>query len=85
MRAAARAAWAAYAAGALLLAAAAFVVHLAANPHYGFFRDELYFIACGFHPDFGYVDQHSLLLLRASTAPRRRCRRTGPTCTAGPS
>ncbi len=68
---------------ALLLAAAAFVVHLAANPHYGFFRDELYFIACGFHPDFGYVDQpplvpllaagtqffgHSLLLLRAVPA-----------------
>ena len=23
-------------------------MHLAGNPHYGFFRDELYFIICGF-------------------------------------
>jgi len=58
-------------------------VHLAANPHYGFFRDELYFIICGRHPDWGYVDQppvvpllaagtqlfgHSLFLLRAVPA-----------------
>jgi hypothetical protein len=63
--------------------AATFVFHLAANPHYGFFRDELYFIVCGFHPAWGYVDQpplvplaaaatqlfgHSLLLLRAVPA-----------------
>lgn len=69
------------------LAAAAFlatlVIHLAANPHYGFFRDELYFIICGFHPAWGYVDQppvvpllsagsqlfgHSLFALRALPA-----------------
>ncbi len=58
-------------------------IHLAGNPHYGFFRDELYFIICGFHPAFGYVDQppiapllaagsqlfgHSLFLLRAVPA-----------------
>jgi hypothetical protein len=58
-------------------------LHLAGNPHYGFFRDELYFIICGFHPQFGYVDQppvapllaaftqlggHSLFLLRAVPA-----------------
>jgi hypothetical protein len=57
--------------------------HLVANPHYGFFRDELYFIMCGFRPDWGYVDQpplvpllaaltqlggHSLVLLRAVPA-----------------
>jgi Dolichyl-phosphate-mannose-protein mannosyltransferase len=67
----------------LLAAAAVFLVHLFANPHYGFFRDELYFIICGFHPQFGYVDQppvvpllsaasqtfgHSLFLLRALPA-----------------
>jgi hypothetical protein len=59
------------------------LLHLAANPHYGFFRDELYFIMCGFRPDWGYVDQpplvpllsaatqlggHSLFLLRAVPA-----------------
>src|SRR5579871_2060836 len=64
-------------------ALATLIVHLAANPHYGFFRDELYFIICGFHPAFGYVDQppvapllaagsqlfgHSLFLLRAVPA-----------------
>ena len=66
-----------------LAAAATFAFHLAANAHYGFFRDELYFIMCGFRPDWGYVDQpplvpllaaatqlggHSLLLLRAVPA-----------------
>jgi hypothetical protein len=64
-------------------ALATLIVHLAGNPHYGFFRDELYFIICGFHPAWGYVDQppvvpllaagsqllgHSLFLLRAIPA-----------------
>jgi hypothetical protein len=68
---------------ATIAALATFVLHLAANPHYGFFRDELYFIICGFHPAWGYVDQpplvpllaagsqlfgHSLVLLRALPA-----------------
>jgi len=44
----------------LLGALAAMAIHLAANAHYGFFRDELYFIVCGRHPAFGYVDQPSL-------------------------
>jgi hypothetical protein len=59
------------------------IVHLIANPHYGFFRDELYFVICGFRPAWGYVDQppivpllaagsqlfgHSLFLLRAVPA-----------------
>lgn len=67
----------------LAAALVTFVFHLVANPHYGFFRDELYFIICGFHPQWGYVDQppvvpllaagtqlfgHSLFLLRAVPA-----------------
>jgi hypothetical protein len=67
----------------LVAALVTLAVHLIGNPHYGFFRDELYFIICGFHPDWGYVDQppvvpllaagtqlfgHSLFLLRAVPA-----------------
>jgi len=50
----------------LVAAGAAVLLHLAGNAHYGFFRDELYFIICGRHPAFGYVDQPPLVPLLAA-------------------
>src|SRR6184192_2769338 len=52
----------------VFFSAVALLVHLVTNGRYGYFRDELYYIACGRHLAFGYVDQPplSILLLRLS-------------------
>jgi hypothetical protein len=53
---------------AALVAAAVALVHLLSAGQYGFFANELYFIVCGRHPAFGYVDQPPLIpLLAAAT------------------
>lgn len=53
---------------AAIVAAAVAIVHLATADRYGPFVNELYFIVCGRHPAFGYVDQPPLVpLLSALT------------------
>jgi len=52
----------------LLAAISAFILHLIGNPHYGFFRDELYFIVCGQHPQWNYVDQPPVAPLLAAAS-----------------
>jgi 4-amino-4-deoxy-L-arabinose transferase-like glycosyltransferase len=43
-----------------LLALFALLLHLAFNAQYGYFRDELYYAACGQHLAWGYVDHAPL-------------------------
>jgi hypothetical protein len=45
----------------LFLAFAKFAFHLLTAGRYGIFRDELYYLACSEHLDFGYVDQPPLI------------------------
>ena len=51
-----------------ILGVLALAIHAVANLHYDFFRDELYFIVCGRHPAWGYVDQPPLVPLIAGFA-----------------
>jgi Dolichyl-phosphate-mannose-protein mannosyltransferase len=45
----------------LLVALVRVVIYIIAAPHYGYFRDEMYYLACGQHPAWGYVDQPPLI------------------------
>jgi hypothetical protein len=51
-----------------VLVAAKLVVHLATANRYGYFRDELYFLALGRHLDWGYVDTAPLIAVYAKLA-----------------
>jgi hypothetical protein len=42
------------------------IVHIATAGRYDAQRNELYFLVCGWHPDFGYVDQPPLVPLIAA-------------------
>ncbi len=53
--------WASGRALVLYLVAAKFLLQLLAARNYGYFRDELYFIDCSKHLDWGYVDQPPLI------------------------
>lgn len=48
-----------------LIAGATFAMHIATAWRYGYFRDELYFIACSKHLAWGYVDQPPLVAIAA--------------------
>jgi hypothetical protein len=56
--------------GIAIIAAAAFALEMVVSARYGYHRDELYFLAAGRHPAFGYVDQPPLtpLVARADAA-----------------
>jgi hypothetical protein len=47
----------------LYIAAAKLAIHLYAARFYGYFADELYFLACSRHLEWGYVDQPPLIAL----------------------
>src|SRR5688572_6110078 len=49
----------------LYLAAAKLLLHLLTVGRYGIFRDELYYLACAEHLDWGYVDQPPAIALIA--------------------
>ena len=47
----------------LFIAVAKLLFHLFTANRYGIFRDELYYLACAEHLDWGYVDQPPLIAL----------------------
>jgi len=46
-------------------AVASFLLHVFTNAHYNFFRDEFYYMACGQHLAWGYVDHPPLIAVLA--------------------
>ncbi len=52
----------------LVLAGATLLLHLVFNRGYGYFRDEFYYLACGEHLDWGYVDHPPLVALVAKAS-----------------
>jgi hypothetical protein len=46
-------------------ALAAFAAHVLTNSSYGYFRDEIYYLACGEHLAWGYVDHAPMIALFA--------------------
>ncbi len=51
-----------------LIAAVTLALHLYAGRQYGYFVDELYYLACARHLDWGYVDQPPLIAAIARIA-----------------
>ena len=49
----------------IYFALAKLLIHFFTNGQYGYFRDELYFLACGEHLDWGYADHAPLVALAA--------------------
>lgn len=49
----------------LYLSLAKLLIHFLTNGHYGYFRDELYYLACGEHLAWGYVDQAPMIAIVA--------------------
>src|SRR5262249_25284362 len=47
----------------LCIAICKLLIHFYAARHYGYFVDELYYLACSRHLDWGYVDQPPLIPL----------------------
>src|SRR5262247_4009483 len=52
----------------IALVAAKLLVHVATAGKYGYFRDELYFLDCARHLDWGYVDCAPLIAVYAKVA-----------------
>lgn len=45
----------------LYIACLRLILYAIAGPNYGYFRDELYYLSCGEHPAWGYVDQPPMI------------------------